>query len=60
MTDLNYTAELKQIENLGDKLEISKDIIRSVDSWLPDLKTFINDDVGLIEDHGRFPYFELY
>ena len=60
MTDLNYTAELKQIENLGDQLEISKDILRSVDSWLPDLKTFINDDVGLIEDQGRFPYFELY
>ena len=50
MTELNYTSELKAIDNLVTELENSTDIVTSVDSWLPDMKTYFNEHIGLTDD----------
>ncbi len=56
MTDLNYTTELKSVDNMVSELENLPDIVNSVDSWLPEMKTFFNEDIGLIEDRGNITH----
>ena len=53
MTELNYTSELKSIDNLVAQLQNSTDIVRSVDSWLPDMKTYFNEHIGLTDEGGE-------
>ena len=55
MTDLNYPEELDKIENLVSNLSAIPENIKSVSSWYPGLKTYINDAVGVADDGVGVP-----
>ena len=50
MTGLEYNEELDKVAKLIDKFENSTDIIKSVNSWMPDIKEYVNDHIGIGDD----------
>jgi hypothetical protein len=47
-------SELSKIDRLISELENSTDIVNNVDAWLPEMKTYFNDHIGLAEDGTYF------
>ena len=45
LTELDFTKELSSIEKLVSSLNLATDIVASVDSWWPDYKTFVEEQL---------------
>ena len=46
LTELNFAKELDSIEQLVSSLNLATDIVASVDSWWPQYRTFVEDQLG--------------
>ena len=46
LTELNFAKELGSIEQLVSSLNLATDIVASVDSWWPQYRTFVEDQLG--------------
>ena len=46
LTELNFAKELGSIEQLVSSINLATDIVASVDSWWPQYRTFVEDQLG--------------
>ena len=50
MTELDYPGELDKIEDLVYSLDNATDIVASTNSWWPEYKDYLNNNLGLGEN----------